>query len=258
MSIVSTPDQAARLAVAVARAADVSGAQEGGADLLHLADPDGRSPAPVTVSQVCRETDVPVRVLLRLSEGYSTTGGELVRLAGLAESYLAAGAEGLLFGFLDADLRIDRAVCVELAERLHGAAWTFDRAFDSALMTGRAWRDVATLPGCDTVVSAGSPRGIEAGAADLVARASADPVVARLLVAGGRMTAEQVPWLARAGVRRFRVGSSTRPGRSVKAYVDAGLVRSWRLLVDDAVERANRQHDETSPHDQTPGPAANR
>jgi copper homeostasis protein len=255
MSIVSTPDQAARLAVAVTRAADVNGAQEGGADLLHLSGPAGLSPAPVTVSEACREADIPVRVLLRLSEGYSTTGGELARLAGLAESYLAAGAAGMLFGFLDADLEIDRAVCTELADRLPGVPWTFDRAFDAALMTDRAWRRVATLRGCDTVVSAGSSRGVEAGAADLVARASADPAVARLLMAGGGMAAEQVPWLARAGVRRFLVGSSTRPGRSDKAYVDARLVRSWRLLVDDAVARATRPQD---PGDGGTGPAARR
>jgi copper homeostasis protein len=252
MSIVSTPDQAARLAVAVTRAADTTGAQEGGADLLHLTGPDGLAPAPVVVSEVCRETDIPVRVLLRLSDSYATTGGELVRLVGLAESYLAAGAAGMLFGFLDADLEIDRVVCAELADRLPGVPWTFDRAFDAALMTDRAWRQVATLPGCDTVVSAGSPRGVEAGAADLVARASADAAVARLLMVGGRMAAEQVPWLARAGVRRFLVGSSTRPGRSDKAYVDATLVRSWRLLVDDAVDRASR------PHTDGAGPAANR
>jgi copper homeostasis protein len=28
-----------------------------------------------------------------------------------------------------------------------------------------------------------------------------------------------------------------RPGGSNKAYVDAGYVRSWRSLVDDAMER---------------------
>ena len=45
-------------------------------------------------------------------------------------------------------------------------------------------------------------------------------------------------WLARAGVRGFHVGSSVRPGRSAKAYVDAGLVRSWRSLGDDSVAAA--------------------
>jgi len=56
--------------------------------------------------------------------------------------------------------------------------------------------------------------------------------VARLLMPSGGLLAEQVPWFARAGVTRFHVGSQVRPGGSYKAYVDAALVRSWRLLLD--------------------------
>jgi copper homeostasis protein len=41
-------------------------------------------------------------------------------------------------------------------------------------------------------------------------------------------------------VRQFHLGRQARPGASYKAYVDAGHVRSWRLLVDDALERAVR------------------
>ena len=44
--------------------------------------------------------------------------------------------------------------------------------------------------------------------------------------------------LVRAGVRQFHVGRSVRPGGSWKAYVDARHVRSWRLLLDDAVAAA--------------------
>ena len=57
-------------------------------------------------------------------------------------------------------------------------------------------------------------------------------------MAGGGLAADHVPWLARAGVSKFHVGSKVRPGGSWKAYVDAALVRSWRTLVDDAVAAA--------------------
>ena len=57
-------------------------------------------------------------------------------------------------------------------------------------------------------------------------------------MAGGGLEPEHVPWLARAGIRAFHVGSSVRPDRSWdKAYVDPGYVRSWRLLVDDNTTR---------------------
>ncbi len=54
----------------------------------------------------------------------------------------------------------------------------------------------------------------------------------------GGLVAEQVPWLVRAGVRQLQVDDQARPGGSAKAYVDAALVRSWRTLVDSAVDRA--------------------
>jgi len=231
------------LEVAVLHPRDVTGADEGGADRLvcfdRAAGDGGLSPEPGLVSSVCKETEVPVRVLLRLNDSHTTTGGELTRLVGLAESYLNVGAEGLVFGFLDGDLLVDEEVCGHLAEHLPGVPWTFSRAVDASLETDRVWRQVVRLPGVDAVHSAGSPRGVESGFDDLVDRAGADPDVARLLLVGGGLRAEHVPWLLRAGVRQFHVGASVRPGGSWdKAYVDAGHVRSWRMLLDDAAERA--------------------
>ena len=73
---------------------------------------------------------------------------------------------------------------------------------------------------------------------DLLATAEADPAVASLMMPGGWLSAEHVPWLVRAGVRQFQVASSVRPGGSWKAHVDAAHVRSWRMLLDDASDRA--------------------
>jgi copper homeostasis protein len=108
-----------------------------------------------------------------------------------------------------------------------------------ALEVDRAWRDVIGLPGLESVVSAGSTRGLAHGADDLITRASKDPRVAELVTAGGGLTPDLVPWLARAGVSRFAIGSSARAGSSwTRGLVDAERVRSWRMLVDDALSRA--------------------
>lgn len=250
MSIVNTDgeDRAATalLEVVVLHPRDVPGADEGGADRLFVVadiEAGGLSPEPTTVSAICRDTEVPARVMLRLNDGLTTTGGELSRLVGLAEDYLAVGAEGVAFGFLTSDLEIDVEVCCYLADRLPQVPWTFHRAVDSVLSTDRAWRALRGLPGLDAVLSAGSPRGLEAGVDDLVDRAAGDPHVARLLMAGGGLRGEHVPWLSRAGVRQFHVGSTVRPGGSwSKSYVDPAHVRSWRMLVDDAVAHAEQLH----------------
>ena len=229
------------LEVAVAHERDVAGAVEGGADRLHVvgAGVDGGSLSPeiATVSAVCRDVDVPVFALLRLNDSWTTTGGELTRLVGLAEDYLAVGAAGVSFGFLDADLEIDVEVCSHLATALAQVPWTFHEAVDDTLDPRRSWRALLGLPGLVNVRSAGSPRGMVEGYEELLATAETDPAIARLLMPGGGLLAEHVPWLVRTGVRAFHLDEQVRPGGSRKAYVDAGLTRSWRLLLDDAMER---------------------
>jgi copper homeostasis protein len=177
-----------------------------------------------------------VRVTLRLSDGLTTSGAELTRLSGLVSDYLSLGVEGFALGFLTPDLDVDVEVCGVLAEAMSGAPWTFDRAFDAALDARRAWRQVRTLPGVDGIHTAGAVLGMQTGFDDLVDFATADPTFAAAAIAAGGVRPEQVPWLVRAGIRRLHLGASVRPGGSWgKAHTDAGFVRSWRLLLDDAV-----------------------
>lgn len=249
MTIVSSPPESAPqlvtplLEVGVLHAKDAVAATAGEADrLLLLAEPEtgGRSPEPGVVSAVLRETDLPVRVMLRVDDGLSTDGAQFARLVALARTYRELGASGFSFGFLDHDLEIDRATCAALAAELVGAGWTFHRGFDAALDPRRAWRDVRSLPGLDGVASSGSTRGLSVGGEELLGRVRADPRLADLLLVSGGLDAELVPWLVRAGVRQFGLGAEVRQGGSwTKAYVDAGAVRAWRMLLDDACFRAN-------------------
>lgn len=237
--------RSALLEVAVHHARDVPGAVEGGADRLALVAPGeeaGLSPDLATASSVIRATDLPVRVLLRLDASLSVTGGQFVRLVGLAEKCLSLGAEGVVFGFLDADLRVDVDTCGALATALPEVPWTFHRAIDAALEPARAWRALAAMAErspLTAVRSAGSPQGLGVGFDDLLALAQADPQVARLLMPGGGLLAEHVPWFVRAGVGQFHLGAQARPGGTYRSYVDADLVRSWRLVIDAESGRAS-------------------
>jgi copper homeostasis protein len=222
---------------------DAEHAQEGGADRVHVcAWSRGQAMAvePAAVSAIVRAVDIPVRVTLRLSEGLSTSGGELARLTGLASDYLSLGVEGFVFGFLSADLDVDVDVCAALADATSPAPWTFDRAFDSALDARRAWRQLAPMPGLDGIHTAGAVLGMESGIDDLLALATADQTFAAAAVAAGGVRPEHVPWLVLAGISRLHLGAAVRPGGSwAKAHADAGFVRSWRMLLDDAAEGAS-------------------
>jgi copper homeostasis protein len=227
--------QSAHLDVVVLHARDAEAAAAGEADRLLLgAEPESGyfSPDPATVSAVVRETDLPVYVVLRTHEDH------FGRLVELGATFLELGARGLAFGFLDRDLEVDREGCTEMSQELGGVPWLF-HGFDEVLDADHAWRDVRGLPGLESVISAGSTRGLEHGADELIARLRQDPQVADLLLAGGGLTPDLVPWLVRAGVRRFAIGSAARTGGSwTRASVDVDHVRSWRMLLDDALGRA--------------------
>lgn len=221
--------------------ADAERAEAGGADRLEIVgsmDSDGLSPEPALIGQISRATGLPLRVMLRLRDGFTTDGGEVVRLKGLARSYLEVGAEGLVLGFLNGLTEVDTGVITELIADLD-CPWTFHRAIDHCISADRAWRELRRLPRLDQVLTAGSARGVEDGLDDLVRRAGTDGFARQMIMAGGGLRAEHVPWLAHAGIRAFHIGSSVRPTGSWRAYVDVDLVRSWRRLVDDAVTRAD-------------------
>jgi copper homeostasis protein len=229
------------LEVVVRHPADAERAEAGGATRLQVIgslDFGGLSPEPAIVGQIRRASSLPVRALVRLREGYSTDGAEAGRLHGLVDSYRGVGADGVVLGFLNAHTEVDTGVLATvLGEPDFG--WTFSQAIDSCISTDRAWRELRALPGLDQVLTAGSARGVAEGLDELIRRANEDPFARKVIMAGGGLLPEHVPWLARGGIRAFHLGSAARPLGSWKAYVDPDLVRTWRTLVDDSMARVS-------------------
>lgn len=219
---------------------DARRAEEGGADrveLLGSLDDDGMSPEPAMVEKVRASIGIELRPMVRLRPGFGTDGGEATRLRGLILSYLDAGADGVVLGFLNGHGEVDTEVVSALTAG-GDFPWTFHRAVDHSLDARRAWQVLPGLPRLDQVLTAGSPRGVEHGLDDLLQTIREVPAAAGLVMAGGGLEPEHVPWLARAGVRSFHIGRRARPQGSYKAWVDAGLVASWKHLVDAEVGHA--------------------
>jgi copper homeostasis protein len=225
------------LEVVVLHAADAERAESGGADRLQLTSSltDGLSPEPALVGEVRRATNLPIRVMLRLRPGYTTDGGEVARLKGLLSSYLAAGADGVVLGFLNGHTEVDRGVVTGIVGEQPACHWTFHRAVDACISSNRAWRELRTLPGLDQVLTAGSARGVSEGLDDLLTRAQVDEFARTLIMASGGLLPEHVPWLTRAGIRAFQIDAAARPLGSAKAYVDPGLVQTWRTVIDHSL-----------------------
>lgn len=220
--------------------ADARRAEEGGADRVVIygsSEGVGKAPEPALVERVRRNTELPIRVLLRLRDDYTTTGGEVARLIGLIAAYLEAGADGMQLGFINRLDEVDTDVVEALTEDLEFPI-TFD-CLDQLLFPEKGWDEVLSMTQVDHILTAGSPRGMETGLDGLLRTVRDRPGLAGFVLAGQGLTPEHVPWLARAGVSAFTVSAQVRPAGSFKSQVDALLVSTWRALVDDSVARAN-------------------
>lgn len=229
-------------------ATDAREAERGGADRVEVvADmgADGITPAAATIEAVRAGTGLPMRVMLRPGAGFEADARTIATCARAAVTARELGADGFVFGFLDADGVLDEDAITELAAAVAPLPWTLHRAVDHAFDTERTWRAVARLRRgthpFDHVLTAGSARGLERGCVDLCRRAGADPTIARLVLAGGGLREVDVPWLARAGIRSFHVGSRARDA-GFASPVNAERVARWRRLIDDSVGHVEATH----------------
>ncbi|WP_447005382.1 copper homeostasis protein CutC [Saccharothrix isguenensis] len=209
-------------------AADAEAAQAGGAHRLELAvdmGADGLTPPVTVLRDVLSATDLPVRVMLRDAPAFAP--GDLDRLRRDAAALRDAGASEFVFGFLDAQRWVDEAACAALIGELDGCAWTFHRALDNSADPEAAWTVVGRL-GCDTVLAAGSAKGVADGF-PVLERLAARQDEVRLLVGGGLKAAHVAP-LKAVGVTGFHVGSAVRPD-GWNGPVSADAVRIWADLV---------------------------
>ncbi|MFF5633643.1 copper homeostasis protein CutC [Streptomyces sp. NPDC012825] len=216
---------------------DAVAAQTGGADRLELVTDmaaDGLTPSGAGFAAIRAAVDIPLRVMLRLTDGFSAGGPEGVEaLVTRAADLREAGADEFVLGFLTPDGAPDLVAVERLIAVLDGCRWTFHRAIDRAADRDALRKSLADLPGLDTYLTAGSATGVDDGLATLkaeAARAGEPGYEARVLVGGG-LRLDHLPELRAAGLDAFHIGGAARP-EGWTAPVSAAAVRTWREAVD--------------------------
>ncbi|MFD7700148.1 copper homeostasis protein CutC [Streptomyces caelestis] len=212
---------------------DAVAAQAGGADRLELVTDmaaDGLTPTAATVAGIRAAVDIPVRVMLRLADGFAA--GSVERLAETACAMRGAGAEEFVLGFLGPDGGVDLGAVERVVRELEGCRWTFHRAIDRAADRDALRKQLADFPGLDTYLTAGAAGGVDAGLPTLLAEAGrrGEPGYEQRLLVGGGLRLEHVPLLLKAGIDAFHIGGAARPG-GWDGPVSAEAVAQWRRVL---------------------------
>jgi copper homeostasis protein len=228
----------ALLEVIALDAPDARLAVEGGADRLELVSAmqfSGFNPSLEAFSAIRAAVDVPLRVMIRLRDGFLAGGpGQVSALATSVKELRSAGADEFVLGWLDADGAVDLAALSAVLEALEGAPWTFHKAIDQARDRDAVYAAIRPLPGLDTVLTSGGPFPAAQGVAVLAAEAAreaADPNGLDLLVGGGLKLGD-VPTLRAVGLNAFHIGTASRYSGDWGGAVDVELVAAWRAAID--------------------------
>ncbi|MEW2081470.1 copper homeostasis protein CutC [Streptomyces sp. NPDC005283] len=215
-------------------AEDAVAAQSGGADRLELVTDmaaDGLTPTRETYARIREAVDIPLRVMLRLADGFAA--GDVDALVRAARELRVEGADEFVLGFLEEDGTPDLVTVERLVAELDGCRWTFHRAIDRSADRDALRKQLADLPGLDTYLTAGSAAGVDEGLPTLLAEAArrGEPAYEPQILVGGGLRLDHVPVLRSAGVDAFHIGGAARPG-GWSAPVAAPAVREWREALD--------------------------
>jgi copper homeostasis protein len=230
LEVIALDAQDARLAV------------EGGADRLELVSSmqfAGFNPSLEAFEQIRAAVSVPLRVMVRLKDGFEAGGaGGVSTLVTAVGQLKEAGADEFVFGWLDAAGRVDMAAVEAVVGALDGSPWTFHKAIDRTTDRDAAFAAIRALPGLDTVLTSGGPvpagQGVEVLAAEAAREAEvrADGGRALELLVGGGLRIGDVPALRAAGLSAFHVGTAARGSGDWVGQIDPDLVRAWRTTLD--------------------------
>ncbi|MFI1399450.1 copper homeostasis protein CutC [Streptomyces sp. NPDC020681] len=218
-------------------AEDAVAAQSGGADRLELVTDmaaDGLTPSRKTFGRIRAAVDIPLRVMLRLADGFEAgSPADVDALVRAAVDLRAEGASEFVLGFLDEAGNPDLVTVERLVAELDDCRWTFHRAIDRAADRDALRKQLADLPGLDTYLTAGSADGVDDGLPTLLAEAArrGEPGYEPQILVGGGLRLEHVPVLRAGGVNAFHIGGAARP-EGWGAAVSPEAVREWRAALD--------------------------
>lgn len=197
-------------------------AERGGANRLELCEHlevGGTTPATSLIEAVKAAVKIPVFVMIRPRGGsYVHSASEFDTMRASIDASLAAGADGVVFGFLTDEGDVDFARTHEFVARANGCPATFHRAFDDSRNLGAALAALLDA-GISRVLTGGGPgRAIDNvdTLRDLVLESAGRIAV----MAGGKVRGDNARDLVeRAGVTELHARCELDPERI------AGIVR---------------------------------
>lgn len=207
---------------------DAIEAEQGGAGRLEVVSDlkrGGLTPSCDLVANIKQRVDIPIRVMLRESDGFGMVSeSEIDRLCAAAERFASLAVDGLVLGFLK-DGEVDVALTQRVLAHAPYTRATFHHAFEAARDKSNALSAIKRLPQVDRVLSHGGTEDLDLRVQRLKQYATLG-APELIILAGGGINADAISRISReTDIREFHVGRAARSQFDPEGSVQASLVR---------------------------------
>jgi copper homeostasis protein len=217
------------LEVIVCSLADAIEAERGGADRLEVVsrlDVGGLTPALSLVQDIKIQVSLPLRVMIRESTGFQTSGrAELERLCESAQAFSALGVDGIVFGFLKGN-DVDSESIAAILESVPSMKATFHHAFEAANDKLALIHELKKFSQIDRILAHGG----EGSWPEKIGRLAEYQKIAApeiCILVGGGLDRSIIEMLSEKGCfNEFHVGLAAREDGKVKSLRVAELVKA--------------------------------
>ena len=215
------------LEVIACSVSDAIEAEKGGANRLEVVrdlSRGGLTPSWELVREIRGAVDIPLRVMLRESAGYETSGeGEIRNLCIAAERIASLDIDGFVIGFLKHE-QVDVALTQRVLACAPNVKATFHHAFDESKNRLHALNEIKLMSQVDHILSSGGNGTLN----ERVQRLGRYEEIAApevTMLAGGGIDGDAIFAIGRATrIREFHVGRAARSLFQVEGQVQAQLV----------------------------------
>jgi copper homeostasis protein len=202
-------------------------AEQAGADRIELVSAlseGGLTPGIGLVRQTVAAVRIPVNVMVRPhSRGFVYSQADLAVMREEIGAIRAAGANGVVFGALDGEGRVELRVLEALLGCAEGLEVTFHRAIDASRDPVAAARTLSGYP-VRTILTSGGPGPIGEHV-DVLRRMREAAGHVRIMAGGGLTLANAPGLLQAAGLPDAHFGTAVRKANAVDRDIDPELVR---------------------------------
>jgi copper homeostasis protein len=215
------------LEVIACSVADAVEAEQGGAGRLEIVSDlsrGGMTPPVALVEQIVSAVTIPVRVMLRESDGYEVkNGAEKDRLCNAARHLSKLGIDGLVLGFVRSG-NVDVRLTQKLLACAPSLRATFHHAFEE-LDPMLAIPQIREIKQVDRILTYGGAGSWSTKVENLLRyQQQAGPEIK--IIAGGGLDAEKIADLAsKTLISEFHVGRAARVSDDVNSQVNASRVK---------------------------------